>query len=100
MICHMVMNIDTALDMALMRGRFTCETDENGIGLVETGYFNQIRQILGFPEGTHQTVIVNGLNDMKKEGFEVIPAEGCAHLPNGKCPGHKYRGVAASKVHV
>lgn len=94
---HMCMSIDTALDMALYRGRFKCEQDENGIGLTDTGY--DIKAILGLPSEMTQTQIVNELERMKKDGYTAIPGDGCDSHEGGHCKGHVNRGITAPQVH-
>ena len=87
---HMVMNLNTALDMAYCKAEWNYD-GKNGL--------ERIKLILDLPEDMKQMDIINELQDMKKRGYEVVP--GCDDpLPNGRCPGHVRRGLTARAVHV
>lgn len=94
MLHHINMNLDFALNAALCRRNHPWHS-----GHLHDGTPNvKIREVLGVPDMSFDEII-DYLKDMKAQGFEVIPGEGCAHLPNGRCPGHVYRGAPASKLH-
>jgi hypothetical protein len=82
------MNLDTAIDMAWNR---------RGNPYGDDGFIT-IRNILGL-EG-NQIKIATELEDMKKQGYDAIPGEGCENHDAGHCKGHVKRGVNARKLHV
>lgn len=91
---HIVMNLDFALDAALCKRSHPWHT-----GHLHSGAPNvKIREVLGVEHMSFQEVI-DELKKLKAEGFTVIPSEGCDHNPDGTCPGHVKRGIAAAKVH-